>query len=446
LFETIINLFLGIIDFFEDLMAWLDPDDYIDTLAVTINASFDDIFDDADWGLGPDNYVQIRVNQAQPYYEEHGYGPTAENSDLVKGGFYFQPALKFQRYYTYREFCERLGWTSEDPATCKHLLKQFYHRDIDDIEEPQIIVDYTAYYNVKRKLEGGRETFGYTVTPDDSLQYRTYTAKSHAGRKIKVSVVALNSEDVVPIVTVSNKRRSSAANSNAYSENIREFYVDAYPGESYEIQIFKNPFFQGSLYGYVTLEEKQAPEDLRSIESFNFPNYYIRHRNFLGEISQLESILDKKDGTFRIVPGLADEKHFSFESINFPGYFLWAEDKNAQLSLKQLKGGTGTGGARDYLDDIIDEDRPEGTHPVARTAASERDRQEYWKAATFEVKPGLAGVAGGLSFRCLKTFTPLGDYIRHKNFKLFLEPLRSDHQFKADATFYLRRGKWPEIP
>jgi hypothetical protein len=446
LFATIINLFLGIIEFFENLMAWLDPDDYIDTLAVTIDGSFDDIFEDADWGLGPRNYVQIRVEQAEQYHREHGYGPTAENSDLVKGGFFYQPALKFQRFFNYREFCERLGWDGQDPAQCKNLLRMFYGRNINDIDERRITVDYTAYYNVKRRLEGGRETFGYTVTPDDTTQYRTYTAKSHAGRKIKVSVVALNSAEVVPIVNVYNPKRSSAANSNAYSENIREFYVDAYPGEEYEVQIFKNPLFQGSLYGYVTLEEKQTPEDLRSIEAYNFPNYYIRHRNFLGEISPLESTLDKKDGTFRIVPGLAAEEHFSFESINFPGYFLWAEDTNSQLRLKRLIGGTGTGRVRDYLDDIIDEGRPEGTHPAARTASSDSDLKEYWKSATFVLDDGFAGV-GGLSFRCVKKFSPLGDYIRHKNFKLFLEPYRgSNAQFKKDATFYLRRGKWPEIP
>jgi hypothetical protein len=257
--------------------------------------------------------------------------------------------------------------------------------------------------------------------------------------------VALNSAEVVPIVTVSNPNHSAAANSNAYSENIREFYVDAYPGEEYEVQIFKNPLFEGSLYGYVTLEEKQAPEDLRSIESYNFPNYYVRHRNFVAEISQLESTLDKKDGTFRIVPGLADEKHYSFESINFPGYFLWAEGPNSQLSLKRLRGGTSTGRVRDYLDDI--EDRPEGTHPAARTASSESDRKEFWKSATFKLEQSLAGTPGGFSLRCLKGFSPFGDYIRHKNFNLYLEPfLKGDIQFKKDATFYLRRGKWPEIP
>ncbi|MBN3896083.1 MAG: AbfB domain-containing protein [Nostoc sp. NOS(2021)] len=51
-----------------------------------------------------------------------------------------------------------------------------------------------------------------------------------------------------------------------------------------------------------------------SIQSFNFPTFYIRHRNFLGEISPISSSLDRADATFRISPGLASSNCVSFES------------------------------------------------------------------------------------------------------------------------------------
>ncbi len=405
LFKTIIDFFIDIVKFFEDLMAWMDPDDYIDTVAVTINGSFDDIFNDADWGIR--HGVVLPKDKADKFYRDHGYGPTSENSDLVKGSYYHVPGLSFKRMYTFREVCEKLGWNGEDPNECKNALRPMYG-NIDDINRPHITADYTAFYNVKRKLAGGRETFGYTVRPEASIQYRTYTAKSRHGRKIKVSVIALNSDEVVPIVTVSSKDRTGVANSNAYSDDIREFYIDAYPGEEYEIQIWKG-LYKESLYGYVTLEEKQAPTDLFSFMALNYPNYYIRHRNFVGEISQLESNLDRKDATFRIVPGLAreGEDYISFESVNYPGYYLWAR-KDSQIGLVNL----------------------------------EQEGEEFRKKATFKRVRGLANPNGLFSFKSLKH---PNHYIRHRNFKLYLERVRGN-QAKQDATFYWVGGQWPQRP
>ena len=51
-----------------------------------------------------------------------------------------------------------------------------------------------------------------------------------------------------------------------------------------------------------------TPTEHHSIQSYNYPDYFIRHRNYLGEITTIVSTLDKKDATFKLVPGLADSR------------------------------------------------------------------------------------------------------------------------------------------
>lgn len=48
----------------------------------------------------------------------------------------------------------------------------------------------------------------------------------------------------------------------------------------------------------------------------NFPDRFVRHANFLGELTPIVSELDKNDATFEIVQGLADVRLISFRSVN----------------------------------------------------------------------------------------------------------------------------------
>jgi len=208
LFEYIIDFFTDIIDFFENLMAIVDPDDHIQTRSITIEGSFDNIFQDAHWG---DYYSSSNVGGIPS-----GCGPTSGNSSLIQGGRYVQPVLRFEG------------------ADAK----------------------YRVYYNVMRTLVGGRETFGYTsrVYPDPTwTQTRTYKAKSRSySKKIKVSYCALNTNGS-PLIVLS-KIGGGASGSNLGVAG-SEFYVDVVPGAEYELTI-TNLFGRGNLYGYVTLEEE----------------------------------------------------------------------------------------------------------------------------------------------------------------------------------------------
>jgi Alpha-L-arabinofuranosidase B (ABFB) domain/CHAP domain len=60
-----------------------------------------------------------------------------------------------------------------------------------------------------------------------------------------------------------------------------------------------------------------------SFESKNYPGRYVRHRDWLGELTPLWSDLDRQDATFIMRAGLTGAAGaVSFESANYRGYYL----------------------------------------------------------------------------------------------------------------------------
>ncbi|HDZ40176.1 MAG TPA: hypothetical protein ENH59_00630 [Bacteroidetes bacterium] len=206
LFEYIFDLFTNIVGFFENLMTVIDPDDHIQGRSITIKGSFDNIFEDAQWG---DKYTGIT------HLTPRGHGPRKGNSDLKLAGRYVQPYLIFK------------GADAE----------------------------YHAYYNVKRTIVGGRETFGFTTGADPArtyIQTRTYTSKSHSReQRIKVSYCTLNKNGSLLINLTEKNGRAGGSNLGTPEP---EFYVNSIPGAEYELTIID--LFGKDLNGYVTLEEE----------------------------------------------------------------------------------------------------------------------------------------------------------------------------------------------
>ena len=132
---------------------------------------------------------------------------------------------------------------------------------------------------------------------------------------------------------------------------------------------------------------------MASFQSHNYRSHFIRHANFLGEITPISSDLDRKDSTFRMVAGLADSRYVSFESVNYPGHYLRHQD--FRLKLQNFDG-------------------------------SQLFRQD----ATFKMGHGLADG----SWSSFESVNYPGHYIRHKNFHLYLER-GSDDLFRRDSTF-----------
>ena len=130
--------------------------------------------------------------------------------------------------------------------------------------------------------------------------------------------------------------------------------------------------------------------------SHNVRNSYIRHRDFLGELTTLRTDLDKEDSLFKIVALSRVRNEVGLESVNYPKWYLRHQD--FRIKLQEPAG----------LNDKV-----------------------FWEAATFIQDPGLADPTG-VSFRSVN---PPDLYIRHRDFHLFVEPVDSPQSY-ADATFY----------
>ena len=149
--------------------------------------------------------------------------------------------------------------------------------------------------------------------------------------------------------------------------------------------------------GHAAVAPVPAPQatvgSMASFQSHNYRSHFIRHANFFGEITPISSDLDRKDSTFRIVPGLADSRFVSFESVNYPGHYLRHQDFRLKLH------------------------KSDGS-------------QLFRLDATFKMVPGLADG----SWSSFESVNYPGHYIRHKSFHLYMER-GADDLFRRDSTF-----------
>lgn len=125
--------------------------------------------------------------------------------------------------------------------------------------------------------------------------------------------------------------------------------------------------------------------------SHNFPDRFIRHRDFRGELTPEDAIRD--DFRFTLVnrgPGLV-----ALRSVNVPDHYL--RHQFTELKLHRSNG---------------------------------PDDELWWKDSTFRTVPGLADPAG-VSFQSVNY---PDRFIRHREFKLFIEPADSPLA-RSDATF-----------
>jgi hypothetical protein len=141
----------------------------------------------------------------------------------------------------------------------------------------------------------------------------------------------------------------------------------------------------------------QRLPEVVSFRSSNFPDRYIRHRNFLVYLEPISDELGRKDASFKPVPGLAHSRCTSFESINFPGHFLRHENFRLKLSRRT-------------------------------------NETLFRKDATFCLVTGLYENDNTWSFG---SFNFPRYYIRHKNFELLLEEGTGTNQFGRDSGFHM---------
>jgi hypothetical protein len=133
-----------------------------------------------------------------------------------------------------------------------------------------------------------------------------------------------------------------------------------------------------------------------SLESCNYPGRWIRHQNFLGELTTVSTALDMADSTFTVRSGLADSGGVSFESVNYPGHYL--RHQNFRLKL----------------------------HPSDGSPLFAAD-------ATFHAVGGLADV-NGVS---LESHNYPNHFVRHRGFDVWVEDAGAvpETPLDQDATF-----------
>lgn len=142
------------------------------------------------------------------------------------------------------------------------------------------------------------------------------------------------------------------------------------------------------------------PVEYHSYESYNYPGYFIRHANGLGEITDFSNevtSLDADDSAFALVPGLANAAYISFKSKNYPTYYLRHQAGRIKLN-----------------DSTVE------------------NSQLFKEDATFKRKPGLAA-SSAVSF---ESYNYPGHFLRHdQEGHLLIEANDNSQQFKEDATF-----------
>jgi hypothetical protein len=136
-------------------------------------------------------------------------------------------------------------------------------------------------------------------------------------------------------------------------------------------------------------------DELVSLKSHNFPTRFVRHNNFLGDLTLIQNTVGRADATFFKRRALSKTPGaVSFESVNFPGRFLRHRFGRIRLD----------------LDD--------GT-ALFRADASFHERN-------------------GLGSRRQKSYESVnfpGRFIRHRGFRLWLDARDDTAVFAADATF-----------
>ncbi|GAB4180404.1 MAG: hypothetical protein Kow00108_16720 [Calditrichia bacterium] len=225
--EMIWNAFTNIIDFFKNLgelikylFAIMDPDDHIgEAKTVQLTGSHESIFDDhPNWNHNNNSMVGYNLSSARSFRQTHGWGAIPENNSFIQRNIIYQPSIRFHS-----------GGT-----------------------------DYTVFYNVKRNLVGGIETFGYTLMPGDSARKIMYHVKSPNYRaKMKIILMALNS-DAVPFIVITPKAESGPPVNfpTVYTtqDNTYQFEVETWPNMDYEITLFNASNIP--LYGYLCIKEE----------------------------------------------------------------------------------------------------------------------------------------------------------------------------------------------
>ncbi len=136
----------------------------------------------------------------------------------------------------------------------------------------------------------------------------------------------------------------------------------------------------------------------------NYYGYYFQHLDGTGVIAKIDTDKDEECAIFNIVPALSKNGpgYVSLESYNYPGYYFRHE--NFQIKLDRFE--------------------------------SSPDKELFKEDASFRITQPLWQEGNYWKALSLESYNYPNHYIRHKNFRLYLESEDSE-LFRKDATFEL---------
>ncbi|MEM7368452.1 MAG: AbfB domain-containing protein [Bacteroidota bacterium] len=143
----------------------------------------------------------------------------------------------------------------------------------------------------------------------------------------------------------SNSSNNSGSTSSSLVGKLVQFDFAFYPSGYAGYYLYANKNQQQSLQ-----KGKGGNNDFRvvagldggstvSFESVQYPGYYLRHEGFQMKLHPKSggNATFSKDASFQLVPGLADaQKTSSFQAVNFPGHYIM--HKNFKFILSQVPG------------------------------------------------------------------------------------------------------------
>jgi Alpha-L-arabinofuranosidase B (ABFB) domain len=152
-----------------------------------------------------------------------------------------------------------------------------------------------------------------------------------------------------------------------------------------------------------------------SFQSMNFPDRFIRHQNFLGELTPILTDLDREDATFEVGERPTFGDPVVFRAVNFPLHVLRHQDFRIKL--------------HEFMQPFFP---PPGS---GLGEPSETPEQRLLREdSTFIVRPGQAAPNNPDAFSFESVNFP-NHFIRHRDFHLFLEQLGDSDVARQDATF-----------
>ncbi|PSL55868.1 glycosyl hydrolase family 43 [Saccharothrix carnea] len=155
----------------------------------------------------------------------------------------------------------------------------------------------------------------------------------------------------------------------------------------------------GSILNLTAAEESRVlakwgtSTPVNRIQSYNFQDRYVRHADFDVRIDP--NVSPAQDAQFRVMPGLAGTGTVSFQSVNYPGYYLRHSNYDFVL-------------------------------------AADDGSATFRADATFRQVAGLANS----SWSSFQSYNHTDRYLRHYAYQLRLDPI-TDATGRADATFRL---------